>query len=186
MCGRYSLTAELTELAERFGFTAGELAVQPRFNVAPSQPALTVISPGINAKQPGAANRAGFMRWGLIPAWAKDADIGNRLINARAETLTEKPSFRRALERRRCLVLADGFYEWQKVGRKGLPFRITLASGEPFGLAGLWNGGSRPPGKPLIPAPSSPRQPTNCWRRFTTGCRSSCPPTWKPPGSTRT
>ena len=147
MCGRYSLTSELTELAERFGFAAGELAIQPRFNVAPSQPALTVISAGRNAKAPGPANRAGFMRWGLIPAWAKDAAIGNRLINARAETLTEKPSFRRALERRRCLVLADGFYEWQKVGRKGQPFRITLASGEPFGLAGLWERWQAPSGE---------------------------------------
>lgn len=146
MCGRYTLTTDLTELEARFGFAAGELTFQPRFNIAPSQPALTVVRAGHYSGESGPANRAGFMRWGLIPSWAKDASIGNRLINARAETLDEKPSFRRALERRRCLVPADGFYEWPKPGGKRQPFRVTLASGEPFGMAGLWERWSSPAG----------------------------------------
>ncbi len=149
MCGRYTLTTDLTELEERFGFAAGELTFQPRFNVAPSQPALTVVSAGHYSRESGIAHQAGFMRWGLIPAWAKDASIGNRRINARAETLAEKPSFRRALERRRCLVLADGFYEWQRLGGKGQPFRVTLAPEEPFGMAGLWERWQSPAGETI-------------------------------------
>ena len=79
------------------------------------------------------------MRWGLIPSWAKSASIGSRMINARAETVAERPSFRTALRRRRCLVLADGFYEWQRNGAGRRPMRITMASGEPFAFAGLWD-----------------------------------------------
>ena len=79
-----------------------------------------------------------FLRWGLIPPWAKDPKIGNRMINARAETVAEKPSFRRALARRRCLVLSDGFLEWRKHGGKKTPVRVVLKSGEPFAFAGLW------------------------------------------------
>ena len=83
--------------------------------------------------------RAGLMRWGLIPHWAKDASIGSRMINARAETVAEKPSFRTALRRRRCLVLADGFYEWRRTSAGKRPMRITMATGEPFAFAGLWD-----------------------------------------------
>ena len=79
-----------------------------------------------------------LLRWGLVPFWAKDASIGSQMINARAETLAEKPSFRNALKKRRCLVLADGFYEWKKTTTGKAPMRITLASGEPFAFAGLW------------------------------------------------
>ena len=147
MCGRYTLLSDLAALEERFGFDAQELVFQPRFNVAPTQQALTVTSSESSDSQPKVKNQARLMRWGLVPSWAKDLSIGNRMINARAETLAQKPSFRRALERRRCLVLADGFYEWQKNGKQRLPLRITLASGEPFGMAGLWESWQSPSGE---------------------------------------
>ena len=87
------------------------------------------------------------MRWGLIPSWAKSASVGNRMINARAETVAEMPSFRTALQRRRCLVLADGFYEWQGKASSRRPMRITMASGEPFAFAGLWDTWRDPKGE---------------------------------------
>ena len=85
----------------------------------------------------GETRRAGFMRWGLIPWWAKSASIGSRMINARAETVAQKPAFRDSLRRRRCLVLADGFYEWQRTGSARTPMRVVMRSGEPFAFAGL-------------------------------------------------
>jgi putative SOS response-associated peptidase YedK len=94
-------------------------------------------------------NRGGLLRWGLIPSWAKDAAIGNRMINARAETVAEKPSFRRALQQRRCLILADGFYEWRQEGKKKTPLFITLASREPFAFAGLWETWRPPDGEAI-------------------------------------
>ena len=87
----------------------------------------------------GETRRAGFMRWGLIPWWAKSASIGSRMINARAETVTRKPAFRDSLRRRRCLVLADGFYEWRRTGAARTPMRVVMRSGEPFAFAGLWS-----------------------------------------------
>ena len=130
MCGRYSLIADLQDLIFQFEFDGADFEHLPRYNVAPTQPVITVT------------NREGrwaeYMRWGLIPSWAKDASIGSPLINARSETLAQKPSFRDALQRRRCLVLADGFYEWQKVGRGKRPMRVVLKSREPFAFAGLW------------------------------------------------
>lgn len=147
MCGRYTLTIELAELAARFGFTAGGLEVTPRFNVAPTQGVLTVVGGGREGKGTVGERRAGLMRWGLIPAWAKDAGSSNPLINARAETLTDKPSFREALERRRCLIPADGFYEWQVGGRQRRPWRVRLKSGEVFAFAGLWERWQAPGGE---------------------------------------
>jgi putative SOS response-associated peptidase YedK len=94
-------------------------------------------------------HRAEFLRWGLIPSWAKDPGIGDRMINARAETVAEKPSFRRALQKRRCLVLADGFYEWRKEGKKKTPLHIALKSHEPFGFAGLWETWKPPTGETI-------------------------------------
>lgn len=92
-------------------------------------------------------NQAEYMRWGLIPSWAKEASIGARMINARGETLAEKPSFRRALQKRRCLVLADGFYEWKTAGKNKTPFYLALRTGEPFGMAGLWETWKAPSGE---------------------------------------
>ena len=131
MCGRYSLIADLGELARRFEFDGDWLKFESAYNVAPTQDVLTVVG--------GDARRGGFMRWGLIPHWAKNASIGSRMINARAETVAEKPAFRDALRRRRCLVLADGFYEWQRTGGAKRPMRIIMRSGEPFAFAGLWS-----------------------------------------------
>ena len=130
MCGRYTLITDMDILQARFLFESVDLGLDPSFNVAPTQQVLTVVNDG--------ENHARFMRWGLIPSWAKDASIGSRMINARSETLAEKPSFRSAFKRRRCLVLADSFYEWKKTGSGKTPMRIMLRSGEPFAFAGLW------------------------------------------------
>jgi putative SOS response-associated peptidase YedK len=132
MCGRFSLKADLSELAEEFPGFVFPTELLPRYNVAPSQAVAVVANNG--------QNKVEFFRWGLIPAWAKEPSIGNRMINARAETLAEKPAFRAAYRRRRCLVLADGFYEWRaEPGRGGkTPFYIQLASGRPFAFGGLW------------------------------------------------
>ena len=137
MCGRYSLTADLGELARRFEFDGDWEAFERRYNIAPTQEVLTVVG--------GERRRAGFMRWGLIPHWAKDPKIGSRMINARAETVAEKPAFRDAL-RRRCLVLADSFYEWHRSGGARRPMRVAMRSGEPFAFAGLWSVWTDPEG----------------------------------------
>ena len=131
MCGRYSLIGDIGELAGRFEFDGDWLAFESAYNIAPTQEVLTVVG--------GETRRAGFMRWGLIPHWAKNASIGSRMINARAETVAEKPAFRDALRRRRCLVLADGFYEWQRTGGPKRPMRIVMRSREAFAFAGLWS-----------------------------------------------
>ena len=132
MCGRFTLTTDLKVLADRFGvLLPASTRALPRFNIAPTQPVIVIGADGQRFLQ--------TMRWGLIPSWAKDPAIGNRLINARAETLAEKPSFREALKTRRCLIPADGFYEWQKLGKVKQPVRIVLKSREPFALAGLWD-----------------------------------------------
>ena len=139
MCGRYSLIADISGLQERFDFDGSELTRVPRYNIAPTQMALAVTNGGVR--------RGSYMRWGLIPSWAKSASAGNRMINARAETLAERHSFRIAFQRRRCLVLADGFYEWQWKGSGRRPIRIVMASGEPFAFAGLWDGWRGPKGE---------------------------------------
>jgi len=140
MCGRFALTEpDPAAIAEQFSVHhVPELA--PRYNIAPTQPVATVV------REPEhGLNEIAVMRWGLIPAWAKDPSIGSRLINARGETVHEKPSFRAALRRRRCLVLADGFYEWQKRpdGVKQ-PVFIRLKDDGLFALAGLWERWTEP------------------------------------------
>ena len=131
MCGRFSLIADLWELALRFKFDADGLTVKSAYNLAPTQDVLTVVG--------GDTKQGMFMRWGLIPHWARDTSLGSRMYNARAETVAEKPSFREALRRKRCLVLADGFYEWQRTGAAKRPMRAVMRSGEPFAFAGLWS-----------------------------------------------
>lgn len=136
MCGRFTLTANPDKLQHAFPWVhIPEKVIQkykPRYNIAPSQPVLAVISNG--------TPRIDYLAWGLIPSWAKDPKIGNRLINARAETIAEKPSFRNAFRRRRCLILADGFYEWKKLSdtSRKTPFYIHLNNHQPFAFAGLW------------------------------------------------
>lgn len=142
MCGRFTLTADRDQIEERFSFRMTNVTLTPHYNIAPSQPVLSLM-------REGEESRAGFLRWGLIPSWAKDEAIGNRMINARAETLAEKPSFKRALQKRRCLIIADGFYEWKAEGKKKTPMFISLKSREPFGFAGLWETWKAPSGEAI-------------------------------------
>lgn len=131
MCGRFTLATNTQKLAEAFAEFEVPADLPPRYNVAPSQPVAVVANNG--------QHKVEFFQWGLIPSWAKDPKIGNQMINARAETLAEKASFKNAYKRRRCLVLADGFYEWKKEGdNTKTPVYIRLASGEPFAFGGLW------------------------------------------------
>ena len=143
MCGRYSLAIDYDAINDRFVFRGGvqlPMKYRPRFNVAPTQEVLTVVNPT------GEGNEPRMMKWGLIPFWAKDPSIGNRMINARAESISEKPAFRNAFQRQRCLVVADSFYEWRKEGKHKVPMRIMLKTGEPFGFAGLWETWKSPEG----------------------------------------
>ena len=128
----HSLAADLQILKERFSLTNVSLSYAPRFNIAPTQEVMVVT-----ADEKG--RYASAMRWGLIPMWAKDLSFGNRMINARAETLEDKATFRQSLPRRRCLVIADGFFEWKQTHSGKVPMRITKAAGEPFAFAGLWS-----------------------------------------------
>jgi putative SOS response-associated peptidase YedK len=132
MCGRFTLTIDPADLRDAFPGLMFPEDMSPRYNVAPSQPVAVVANNG--------KNQVEFFKWGLVPSWAQDPSIGNRMINARAESLAEKPSFRAAYKRRRCLVLADGFYEWQPApgAKSKTPMLIKLKSGEPFAFAGLW------------------------------------------------
>jgi putative SOS response-associated peptidase YedK len=132
MCGRFTLADPDADLAVQFNL-AEIPDLQPRYNIAPTQPVAAVR---LNAE--GAAREMVLFYWGLIPFWAKDPGIGARMINARAETAAEKPAFRAAFKRRRCLVVADGFYEWQKQDGGKQPFFIRMKEGKPFAFAGLW------------------------------------------------
>jgi putative SOS response-associated peptidase YedK len=144
MCGRFTLTADPNQIRQAFPWLNVPDGLEPRYNVAPSQPVAVVPNDG--------QNRLTFFNWGLIPSWAKDPEIGNRMINARAETLQEKPAFRAAFRRRRCLIIADGFYEWQaQSGRKSkIPMYIKMQSGQPFAFAGLWENWASPDGSQIL------------------------------------
>ena len=149
MCGRFTLVLEPEAVQNEFQLGKIPEDMGPRFNIAPSQSIAVVTDPETRNVE--------LFRWGLIPSWAKDPAIGNRMINARAETLTEKPTFRTAFARRRCLVLADGFYEWQqpegknkgKSGVRSIPYLFRLASGKPFAFAGLWDTWKSPEGQSI-------------------------------------
>src|SRR5215469_17854485 len=117
MCGRFSLHVDIKTVAQHFGVPA-TLETSPRYNVAPTQEVVTIMRNG--------DSHLALLRWGLIPSWAKDETIGSRMINARAETLAEKPSFKNLLRNRRCLIVADGFYEWKAEGKSKTPMYITL------------------------------------------------------------
>ncbi len=144
MCGRFTLSASPAAIADHFGLQETPL-LEPRFNVAPGQKIATISAVSGDAQHPV----FGWRRWGLVPSWAKDEKIGNRLINARSETVAEKPAFRAAIRCRRCLVPADGFYEW--AGSKGSkqPYFIGLSDRALFAFAGLWERWSDPAGEPL-------------------------------------
>jgi putative SOS response-associated peptidase YedK len=133
VCGRYVLASPGAVIAEYFRL-AEVPDYAPRYNIAPTQMALVV------RETPDGAREAAWLRWGLVPSWAKDPAIGSRMINARTEGLADKPAYRAAFRRRRCLVPADGFYEWRPVAgsRRKQPYLVRLASGAPLALAGLW------------------------------------------------
>lgn len=145
MCGRYSLYADYSALLERFNIeevSIDESEYAPSYNIAPTHQVLAVVNDGTK-------NRLGMLRWGLIPPWAKDEKIGSKMINARAETAAEKPSFRNAFKKKRCLIIADSFYEWRRTDNHKTPMRIKLKSGEPFAFAGLWESWKSPEGKTI-------------------------------------
>ena len=143
MCGRFTLATNPAEYAEDLGEAVFPEQCQPRYNIAPSQPVLAVSN--------DSRSKAGFFVWGLIPSWAKDPTIGNRLINARGETLGEKPAFRGAYKYKRCIIPADGFYEWKALpgAKVKVPHYIRLKSHKPFALAGLWDQWDSPDGSTL-------------------------------------
>jgi len=130
MCGRFLLTAPLEALQRLFGFLE-QPNLAPRYNIAPSQPVAAML------RDAEAERHFVWLRWGLVPSWSREDRRGAPLINARAETVAEKPSFRDAFARRRCVVFADGFYEWRQDGNRQ-PYCVRLADTSPFALAALW------------------------------------------------
>lgn len=144
MCGRFTLTADPNELRETFPWLNIPEAPQPRYNIAPTQPVAVIPNDG--------QQRLDYYVWGLIPFWAKDPSIGSRMINARSETLAEKPAFRTAFRRRRCLIPASGFYEWKAVtgSKTKTPMYIQMESGKPFAFAGLWERWDAPDGSTVL------------------------------------
>ena len=142
MCGRFTQRLSWAELHELMDLIGPPRNLRPRYNVAPSQDVAVV-------RAADGGRNLSMLRWGLIPAWAKDPAIGYRLINARSETVAEKPSFRSAYRRRRCLIPADGFYEWQRLGKIRQPWLFGLRDGAPFAFAGLWERWTVPEGAAL-------------------------------------
>lgn len=143
MCGRFTLTVNPADLQDTFSDYNFPAMFAPRFNIAPSQPVLAIPNDD--------KYTADFFIWGLIPMWAKDPEIGNRLINARGETLAEKPSFRGSYRHKRCLILADGFYEWKAFGSRKTktPYYIHMQDRKPFAMAGLWDHWESPDGSSI-------------------------------------
>lgn len=140
MCGRFTLFTNIEEIIDRFDIQAAfNDEYHSSYNVAPTHSVLSVINDGTK-------NRLGYLRWGLIPSWAKDEKICYKMINARSETIAEKVSFKNAYKNKRCLILADSFYEWKKTPERKIPMRIKLKNNAPFGMAGLWESWKSPNG----------------------------------------
>jgi putative SOS response-associated peptidase YedK len=142
MCGRFTLVTDPEKLMSRFHLQELPFDLTPRYNIAPGQPIPVILADG-------GRRRIGQLRWGLVPSWAQDEKIGYKMINARAETLQEKPAFRRLFERKRCIIPADGFYEWMQQGKGKHPMRITMKDGSLFAFAGLYDTWTRPDGEKL-------------------------------------
>jgi putative SOS response-associated peptidase YedK len=143
MCGRFTLTQPPEAIAKAFDLAVAPI-LEPQYNIAPTQMVAAVLF------KPESENRQfQQLRWGLIPSWAKDPGMGAKLINARAETVAEKPAFRSAFKHRRCLVVADGFYEWHRENGKKQPYYFRLQDGQPFGFAGLWEQWKSPQGEEI-------------------------------------
>lgn len=132
MCGRYTLLADEADILRSFGLTESIAGYEPSYNVAPGQNVLAIIHNGED-------KRAGYLRWGLVPSWAKDEKIGYKMINARSETAHEKPSFKNLMARKRCLIVADSFYEWKHADGSRQPQRIQVKNRQLFAMAGLWD-----------------------------------------------
>jgi putative SOS response-associated peptidase YedK len=143
MCGRYTLYTPVETLAEEFGLTGPLPNLQPNYNVAPTQEVPAVVAGNDGGR------RLEMLRWGLISSWAEDPGIGSQMINARSETVAEKPSFRRAFKERRCLIPADGFYEWQKTNGSKQPYHVWMEGERPFAFAGLWESWNRSGGEEI-------------------------------------
>jgi putative SOS response-associated peptidase YedK len=141
MCGRYRLSRRKQIIEEHFDAVSGDEDWSPRFNIAPTQPVPVIRQ---NPKEP--VRELSMMRWGLIPSWAKDSSGGASMINAGSETASTKPAFRDALKSRRCLIPADGFYEWMRTGKAKQPYCFEVGEGELFAFAGLWEGWKDPIG----------------------------------------
>jgi putative SOS response-associated peptidase YedK len=132
MCGRFSLASNAELLARLFAVPQMPVGFAARYNIAPSQLAVSIYQDPLHGRQ------AALLRWGLVPHWAKEISIGQRMINARAETLAQRPAFRQAFQQRRCVIPATGFYEWHTYAGRKVPVHFRLDAGQPFGLAGLW------------------------------------------------
>lgn len=142
MCGRFALFSHLSQIQEAFDVQEIHYELEPSYNISPTQDVAVVVRrEGVNSLE--------TMRWGLIPFWAKDLKIGSKMINARVETLSEKPSFKRPLKSQRCLIVADGFYEWSKTDQGKVPMFIQAKSQRPLGLAGLYDIWQSPQGQPI-------------------------------------
>ncbi len=142
MCGRYTLLTDPEKLMKRFFVSGIPFDLQPRYNIAPGQFIPAVIDDG-------GKRRIGQLKWGLVPSWATDEKIGYKMINARAETLTEKPAFRNLFSRKRCIIPADGFYEWKQTEKGKQPMRIMMKNGELFAFAGLFDTWTNPAGEKI-------------------------------------
>jgi putative SOS response-associated peptidase YedK len=142
MCGRFAFFSPREAVQEYFGIDV-PFALEPRYNVAPSQQVAVIRQPADTKPE------AAMLKWGLVPFWAKDAVIGARMINARAETVAQKPAFRQAFKRRRCVILADGFYEWHTEDGRKTPYFISLKTDRPFAMAGLWESWDKTDQPPL-------------------------------------
>lgn len=138
MCGRFTLSLDPAQLREAFPWLFIPEDLKPRYNIAPSQPVAVVANTS--------SDKINFFSWGLVPSWAKDPSIGSHMINARAETIAEKPAFRSSYRHRRCLILANGFYEWQSDSNGKVPYYIYMRSRKPFAFAGLWDMWTHPDG----------------------------------------
>ncbi len=144
MCGRFTLTTSGEMIAEQFNLPDPP-DIPPRYNIAPTQEIATIWNPSEQQTR-----QFQWMKWGLIPFWSKDVTMGSKLINARVETVTEKPAFRKAFRHQRCLILADGFYEWKTEGKTKQPYYFSLNERSPFAFAGLWDSWKSPDGNDKI------------------------------------
>ncbi len=144
MCGRFALSAKTSEIEKLLHRVKFKDELNPRYNIAPSQQIAAVIN--TNSKE------ITYLRWGLIPFWAKDKKIGFKMINARAESLLEKPSFKTSFRKKRCLILADGFFEWKKIkgSKRKAPYFFKMKNGKPFAFAGLWDEWRSPEDETII------------------------------------